>query len=153
MAVDPVDDCTFWYTNEYYSTTSSVGWETRIATFKFPSCTPPTAVVVKSLTARWLERRIVVAWRTANETQVLGFEVYRSTNASSFRKLNRLLVTAAHTGSGRGGSYRFADPTVMRGSAYTYRLRIVTIDGKRSWYGIGATATNWEGVDKRRAAP
>ncbi|MDD3815943.1 MAG: carboxypeptidase regulatory-like domain-containing protein [Desulfocapsaceae bacterium] len=39
MSVDPVDDCTFWYTQEYYETTSATGWQTRIASFKFPSCT------------------------------------------------------------------------------------------------------------------
>ncbi len=38
LTVDPVDDCTFWYTNEYYSTTSSFNWKTRIGSFKFPSC-------------------------------------------------------------------------------------------------------------------
>jgi len=40
MTVDPVDDCTFWYTQEYYQTTSSFNWRTRIGNFKFPSCTP-----------------------------------------------------------------------------------------------------------------
>lgn len=39
MSVDPVDDCTFWYTQEYYQTTSTWGWQTRIGTFSFPSCT------------------------------------------------------------------------------------------------------------------
>ena len=34
--VDPVDDCTFWYTNEYYAT-SGLNWKTRIGSFKFPS--------------------------------------------------------------------------------------------------------------------
>src|SRR5205807_985450 len=46
MTVDPSDDCTFWYTNEYYQTTSSASWRTRIGRFKFPSCggpPPPTA--------------------------------------------------------------------------------------------------------------
>jgi len=38
MTVDPVDDCTFWYTQEYYSTTSSFNWRTRIVNFKFDSC-------------------------------------------------------------------------------------------------------------------
>jgi hypothetical protein len=38
MAVDPSDDCTFWYTNEYYSSVSSINWKTRIGAFKFPSC-------------------------------------------------------------------------------------------------------------------
>jgi hypothetical protein len=40
MSVDPIDDCTFWYTNEYYSQTSGVGWRTHILSFKFPECDP-----------------------------------------------------------------------------------------------------------------
>jgi len=38
MQVDPVDDCTFWYTNQYYPATSSFNWATKIIAFKFPSC-------------------------------------------------------------------------------------------------------------------
>jgi malectin (di-glucose binding ER protein)/carboxypeptidase family protein len=39
LTVDPVDDCTFWYTQEYYDTNSSFNWRTRIGNFTFPSCT------------------------------------------------------------------------------------------------------------------
>jgi len=38
MTVDPTDDCTFWYTQEYYGTTSSFNWKTRIGSFKFDNC-------------------------------------------------------------------------------------------------------------------
>jgi hypothetical protein len=38
MTVDPVDDCTFWYTQEYYASTSQFNWRTRIGNFKFASC-------------------------------------------------------------------------------------------------------------------
>ena len=38
MNVDPVDDCTFFYINEYYNVTSQVGWQTRIGKFKYPGC-------------------------------------------------------------------------------------------------------------------
>jgi len=42
LTVDPVDDCTFWYVNEYYTAasqaTSTAGWLTRIASFKLPGC-------------------------------------------------------------------------------------------------------------------
>ncbi len=38
MSVDPSDDCTFWYTQEYYPTTSSASWHTRIGSFRLPSC-------------------------------------------------------------------------------------------------------------------
>ena len=38
ITIDPSDDCTFWYTNEYYASTSSFNWKTRIGSFKFPNC-------------------------------------------------------------------------------------------------------------------
>jgi hypothetical protein len=42
MNVDPRDDCTFWYVNEYYTMagqlSSTAGWQTRIGSFKLPSC-------------------------------------------------------------------------------------------------------------------
>ena len=45
MSVDPSDDCTFWYTQMYYTAasqaTSAVGFLTRIGSFKFPTCTAP----------------------------------------------------------------------------------------------------------------
>ncbi len=37
MTVDPVDDCTFWYTTEYYETTGT-NWQTRIGYFRYPGC-------------------------------------------------------------------------------------------------------------------
>ena len=39
MRIDPSDDCTFWYVNEYLPATSSAGWYTRIGSFKFSNCT------------------------------------------------------------------------------------------------------------------
>jgi hypothetical protein len=38
MQIDPADDCTFWYTQEYTSAVSSSNWTTRIIGFKFNSC-------------------------------------------------------------------------------------------------------------------
>ena len=36
MTVDPIDDCTFWYVNEYFAADNT--WLTRIANFKVPGC-------------------------------------------------------------------------------------------------------------------
>ncbi len=53
MNVDPVDDCTFWYVNEYYEVSglplplpppplpppgTTAPWQTRIASFRLPGC-------------------------------------------------------------------------------------------------------------------
>ncbi len=38
MRIDPSDDCTFWYVNEYYPATAAASWYTRIGSFKFSNC-------------------------------------------------------------------------------------------------------------------
>jgi hypothetical protein len=55
LNVDPVDDCTFWYVNEYYEVSglplplpppplpppgTTAPWQTRIASFQLPGCMP-----------------------------------------------------------------------------------------------------------------
>jgi uncharacterized repeat protein (TIGR01451 family) len=46
LSVDPVDDCTFWYTAEYIA--ASNVRRTRIASFNFPSCTATDLAITKS---------------------------------------------------------------------------------------------------------
>jgi len=46
MAVDPVDDCTFWFTSEYEPANGTFNWHTRIGSFTLPNCVaapPPPA--------------------------------------------------------------------------------------------------------------
>lgn len=51
MSVDPLDDCTFWYTQEYYQTTGNINWQTRVASMVFPECTStPMLEITKSHT-------------------------------------------------------------------------------------------------------
>ena len=38
MSIDPSDDCTFWYTNEYLPGTGSFNWTTWIGSFQLPGC-------------------------------------------------------------------------------------------------------------------
>lgn len=38
LSVDPGDDCTFFYTNEYLKKSGTFNWSTQIASFKFPGC-------------------------------------------------------------------------------------------------------------------
>lgn len=54
MQVDPADDCTFWYTQEYIKATGSFNWNTRIVNFKFPGCGSSVASPVVSLSATTL---------------------------------------------------------------------------------------------------
>jgi hypothetical protein len=38
--IDPSDGMSFWHTNEYYPTTSSASWFTRVGKFQFPAGSP-----------------------------------------------------------------------------------------------------------------
>jgi len=38
MRIDPVDNCTFWYTTEFYMVTQSFDWSTQIASAEFSNC-------------------------------------------------------------------------------------------------------------------
>ncbi|MCB9135212.1 MAG: hypothetical protein H6636_07285 [Anaerolineales bacterium] len=47
LVVDPANDCSFWYTGEYYTVNSTNQWKTRVGVFTIPGCTgggtpPPT---------------------------------------------------------------------------------------------------------------
>ena len=50
MSVDPTDGCTFWYTQEYLATSGPFSWQTRIGSFRFPSCTNGCAAIAGSVT-------------------------------------------------------------------------------------------------------
>lgn len=50
LRIDPSDDCTFWYTQEYQTITQDVGWNTRIGSFKFPSCGSVASPVLTTIT-------------------------------------------------------------------------------------------------------
>lgn len=45
MQVDPADDCTFWYANEYIPANGSFNWNTRMASFQLPGCAAPANTV------------------------------------------------------------------------------------------------------------
>jgi hypothetical protein len=68
LAVDPVDDCTFWFTGEYYPAGSTqFDWRTRIVSFRFPSCrkgqvlAPPSCTVPKVLGVALAKARTRIA--------------------------------------------------------------------------------------------
>jgi hypothetical protein len=53
MRIDTSDDCTFWYTQEYQATTGDANWNTRIGSFKFPSCGQSQTSTTTTVTSSW----------------------------------------------------------------------------------------------------
>jgi Glycine rich protein len=92
----------------------------------------PSAVTFASASATRTARRILLRWRTANEVDLLGFQVYRS-QGHSWRRITHSLIAAK--GSVSGVSYRYLDRTAKRGVSYRYRIKAVNRDGTATWFG------------------
>jgi hypothetical protein len=155
LTVDPVDDCTFWYTNEYYATTTSFNWRTRIASFKFPGCggtptptpTPtatPTATPTptpsgipdapSNLVANAVSStQINLSW-TDNSTDETVFKIERCTgnNCSNFAEI-------AQVGA---NSTTFPNTGLSRNTWYRYRVRASNGNGDSAYSNIATDKTS-----------
>ena len=67
LSIDPMDDCTFWYTSEFLQTSGSFNWSTHVGSFRFASCggTPPPPVVDFALSATPTTRSITAGAQTS----------------------------------------------------------------------------------------
>jgi subtilisin-like proprotein convertase family protein len=100
----------------------------------------PTAVGVRGLSGRALPGRVELRWRTAAETAIAGFNVFRTSNGLT-KRLNARPIAAKHAGAANGATYRFVDRRVRPGASYTYRLQVVRLDGTRQNAGLVALRT------------
>lgn len=91
------------------------------------------AVLLRSLVARAGSNGVLVRWRTAVETETLGFNLYRQRRGRLVR-LNRSLIRSVG-GATRGHAYLWLDRGAGSGTMTTYRLQAVRFDGSRSWLG------------------
>ena len=85
MTVDPEDDCTFWYTQEYYPAgPSQFNWRTRVASFvPFAQCTPQTTQSVAAVSVY-----NVADFTSLNPGTTVGFTV--TVNSSGTTTANGL---------------------------------------------------------------
>ena len=94
---------------------------------------PPTAARIAGLTAGPGRGGEFVSWRTASETDVLGFNLYRE-RGGRVVKVNRRLIASVFGGTVTGHSYSWLDRTAPAGRL-VYRLQAVSLDGSRAWLG------------------
>jgi hypothetical protein len=96
------------------------------------SVSQPTAVTLAGLTAKRSGTGVWVRWQTGSESQMLGFNVYRRVG-NKRAKLNPTLILTK-PGSG-GGRYALRDRFAPLKGRPSYRLEVVTLDGRRTWFG------------------
>jgi len=99
---------------------------------------PPTALQLVYFTANSHNKAIHLRWETAFELNVVGFQLWRSSNGqrADAQMVSTTLIGGRGT-AGTGAAYTFVDSDVRYGVQYTYWLR--EIDGAGS--GVDASAT------------
>ncbi|MGB8011805.1 MAG: choice-of-anchor D domain-containing protein [Terriglobales bacterium] len=85
MSVDPADDCTFWYTQEYIESTGSFNWNTRISNFIFPNCGSSGATATTSATK--------LAFPSTPLGQTSSLPVTLSNNGTATLNLSNIAIT------------------------------------------------------------
>ncbi len=130
MGVDPVDDCTFWYTQEYYASIGTAPWQTRIGSFKFPNCTLGAQGTIEGV--------VYDASGTPASDGIQGATV----SASSSPTMTFQTFTTD------GGVYAFSLPTgtyTMTAQAYGYQPAeisgVTVVSGTTTTVNIPLTAT------------
>src|SRR5437016_2117517 len=97
MRIDPSDDCTFWYANEYLPSNGSFNWSTFIGSFKFPSCSASPDFSISASPSS----QSVLQGASANYTVTV-------TPSGGFNST----VTVSATGLPAGATYVFNPPSV-----------------------------------------
>jgi hypothetical protein len=105
----------------------------------------PPRVTLSSFDALGLVQRVQLSWATSQESDLLGFNLYRSATQTGARvKLNPSMILAKVPGSSTGAQYSYLDGSLSPGTQGYYWLELVTtveplVDGPRSaraQYGI-----------------
>jgi hypothetical protein len=112
MSVDPADDCTFWYTNEYYSSQTngnSGNWQTRIGSFKFPACVPtvPGAPITVIAVAGNAQATVSFTAPGSGGSAITGYVVTSIPAGGIDVNAGSIATTHTVTGLTNGTSYTF----------------------------------------------
>ena len=69
-------------------------------------------------------------WKTANDNDTLGFNVYRaSSKTGPWKQINSGLIENPQPGANAEHDYTFTDSKAVRGRTYWYRLDEVSLNG------------------------
>jgi hypothetical protein len=153
MSVDPSDDCTFWYANEYFPTTSDRGWHTRIGHFEFPSCgTPPPVPTISSFSP---PSGPVGTSVTITGTDLSGASgvTFHGTSATTFSVDSATQVTATVPAGATTGPIAVTTPggTATSGSDFTVTVPAPTVSSFTPSSGAVGTVVTVNGTNMASA--
>jgi fibronectin type 3 domain-containing protein len=132
MSVDPSDDCTFWYTDEYLKSSGGFNWSTWISSFRFPACTAVPPAAPTSLAASAVSsKQISLTW-TDNSSNESGFNIERSPDGST---------GWAQVGQVGANVTSYTDSSLSPSTTYYYRVDAYNGGGSSGYTNIASATT------------
>ncbi|MCW2570376.1 MAG: hypothetical protein JWO88_434 [Frankiales bacterium] len=110
LSVDPVDDCTFWYTAQYLKSSGTFNWSTWIASFTLSGCATTTQAPpgTPSLVATAGNGSVALSWSPGSGSAPTSYTLYRRSGGGPAT----VLTTTAGTS--------YTDNAVTNGVDYYY---------------------------------
>lgn len=102
----------------------------------------PTGLDVVDATASGEAWGVALGWHSANESDIIGFNVIR-VGVEGRQTLNSELIPALSSGQATGNSYSFTDRSVVSGAEYSYMLEVVRTDGEATEMALGNIVARW----------
>lgn len=133
MQVDPADDCTFWYTNQYIPYDGVANWRTRIVSFKYPSCLVPQSITFPAPRPTPVTAGTVALAATASSGLPVAFTSLTPgvcTASGAQARLVRPGVCTIRASQSGNQTYAAALP-VVRSFTVTRRPQAITFGGPR----------------------
>jgi hypothetical protein len=137
LALDPVDQCSFWIYNEYAGTQGTPTgttvvengrWQTKLG--KFNLC-QPVSVAIASFDATTKGSEVVLRGVFNSDLDIQVVNVYRGGEKGAMQLIDAVLPES--------GDFEFTDRTAAAGSTYRYQIGVVDADGE--FYSPIATVT------------
>ena len=95
----------------------------------------PTGVALAGATATVGPDGVLIAWNTADESDILGFNVLAGADAGSLAADNAEFILAVAAGTNLGAAYSYLDAVAP--GAYTYALEVIKLDGSVERIALG----------------
>ncbi len=84
---------------------------------------------------------VQLRWQSESESNILGYNILRSSDGRHFERVNGSLIFARNAGGDMGANYRFIDRGLSNG-VYTYQIEIVLLNGGVERYGNARVVIN-----------
>lgn len=140
-------------TIQFSGTYSSISWTVPVYegwhgfTVGAMAIATTTAVTLASFDALPGDRMNELVWTTGDETNNIGFNIYRSqTLDGDYEKINSELIVSK-AGSGLGADYSFIDQDVRNRTTYWYTIEDIDFKGTATMHGpVSATPRFFYGL-------